>query len=205
MEYQVGDKAVYPGHGVGVIKEIEYLDIENVKTTVYVLKILDNGMTIRVPLENASALGMRRVMSPEQVDKAFEILRDWDVPADKQTWNRRFRQYTNQLHTGDPIEVSKVLRDLSLLRKSKTLSFGERKMYDKAHTLLIQEIAVTRDTDEETINREIEDIFSASRKAPIKKRRSRKKKEDDDEEEGEGESEGTEEEEESDDEDEDDD
>ena len=142
MEYQVGDKAVYPGHGVGVITDIEHLDIEGVKATVYVLKILDNGMSIRVPLENASALGMRRVMSPEQVDKAFEILRDWDVPADKQTWNRRFRQYTNQLHTGDPLEVSKVLRDLSLLRKSKTLSFGERKMYDKAHTLLIQEPVV---------------------------------------------------------------
>ena len=182
MEYQVGDKAVYPGHGVGVITDIEHLDIEGVKATVYVLKILDNGMSIRVPLENASALGMRRVMSPEQVDKAFEILRDWDVPADKQTWNRRFRQYTNQLHTGDPLEVSKVLRDLSLLRKSKTLSFGERKMYDKAHTLLIQEIAVTRDTDEKTINDEIEDIFSASRTVPLKKRRSRKKKEEEEDE-----------------------
>ncbi|MEL6349237.1 MAG: hypothetical protein AAFV53_39400, partial [Myxococcota bacterium] len=82
-----------------------------------------------------------------------------------------------QLHTGDPLEVSKVLRDLSLLRHSKTLSFGERKMYDKAHTLLTQEIAVTRDTDEETIAKEIEDIFSkVEKKAPTKKKRSRKKK-----------------------------
>lgn len=176
MEFETGDKAVYPGHGVGVITEIQKLQIEDVTATVYVLKILDNGMTIRVPLENAGALGMRRVMSSEQADKAFEVLRDWDVPADKQTWNRRFRQYTNQLHTGDPIEVSKVLRDLSLLRKNKTLSFGERKMYDKAHTLLTQEIAVTRDSDEETIAKEIESIFSAVEKEPAKKRRSRKKK-----------------------------
>jgi len=177
-EYQVGENAVYPGHGVGVITDIERLDIEGFQTTVYVLKILDNGMTIRVPLQNAGTLGMRQVMSEEQVDKAFEILKDWDVPTDKQTWNRRFRQYTNQLHTGDPIEVSKVLRDLSLLRKNKTLSFGERKMYDKAHTLLIQEIAVTRDTDEETIAQEIETIFSATKKKPAtKKSRSRKKKE----------------------------
>ena len=178
MEFDTGDKAVYPGHGVGVITEIQSLSIEDVTTTVYVLKILDNGMTIRVPLQNAIALGMRRVMTTEQADKAFEVLRDWDVPADKQTWNRRFRQYTNQLHTGDPIEVSKVLRDLSLLRKNKTLSFGERKMYDKAHTLLTQEIAVTRDTDENTIAKQIEQIFSAVQKEPGKKRRSRKKDQD---------------------------
>lgn len=176
MEFQTGEKAVYPGHGVGVITEIQAMKIEDSTTMVYVLKILDNGMTIRVPLPNADTLGMRRVMTPEQADKAFEVLRDWDVPADKQTWNRRFRQYTNQLHTGDPIEVSKVLRDLSLLRKNKTLSFGERKMYDKAHTLLTQEIAVTRDTNEEKVASEIEVIFDAVEKEPSKKRRSRKKK-----------------------------
>jgi len=178
MEFETGDKAVYPGHGVGVITEIQALEIEGISATVYVLKILDNGMTIRVPLNNAGALGMRRVMSAEQANKAFEVLRDWDVPADKQTWNRRFRQYTNQLHTGDPIEVSKVLRDLSLLRKNKTLSFGERKMYDKAHTLLTQEIAVTRDTDETNVAKQIEDIFASVQKEPTKKRRSRKKKAD---------------------------
>lgn len=176
MEFETGDKAVYPGHGVGVITEVQTMAIEDVTTIVYVLKILDNGMTIRVPLANAATLGMRRVMTDEQAAKAFEVLRDWDVPTDKQTWNRRFRQYTNQLHTGDPIEVSKVLRDLSLLRKNKTLSFGERKMYDKAHTLLTQEIAVTRDTDESSVAKEIEDIFDAVQKEPGKKRRSRKKK-----------------------------
>ena len=176
MEFETGDKAVYPGHGVGVITEVQTMAIEDVTTIVYVLKILDNGMTIRVPLANAATLGMRRVMTDEQAAKAFEVLRDWDVPTDKQTWNRRFRQYTNQLHTGDPIEVSKVLRDLSLLRKNKTLSFGERKMYDKAHTLLTQEIAVTRDTDESSVAKEIEDIFDAVQKEPGKKRRNRKKK-----------------------------
>ncbi|MFT5685757.1 MAG: CarD family transcriptional regulator, partial [Myxococcota bacterium] len=159
MEFQVSEKAVYPGHGVGVITDIQKFELEGLVSEVYVLRILDNGLTISVPLQNASALGMRRVMSAEQVKKTFETLKDWDVPPDKQTWNRRFRQYTAQLHTGDPLEVGKVLRDLSLLRKKKPLSFGERKMYDKAHTLLVQELAVTRDIDEETIASEIELIF----------------------------------------------
>ncbi len=173
MEFEVGEKAVYPGHGVGVVTKIQNLAMEDFVSKVYVLKILDNGLTISVPLENASALGMRRVMSIEQAAKAFDVLQDWDVPADKQTWNRRFRQYTAQLHTGDPIEVSKVLRDLSLLRKTKPLSFGERKMYDKAHTLLVQEIAVTRNVNEETIANKIEEIFKGVEEAP-KKRRGKK-------------------------------
>ena len=173
MEFQVGEKAVYPGHGVGVITDIQKFEIEDIVSEVYVLRILDNGLTISVPLQNASALGMRRVMSAEQVKKAYETLKDWDVPPDKQTWNRRFRQYTAQLHTGDPIEVSKVLRDLSLLRKKKPLSFGERKMYDKAHTLLVQEIAVTRDIDEDTIASEIESIFKEE--DPKKSAKAKKK------------------------------
>lgn len=174
MEFKVGEKAVYPGHGVGVITHIQDFQIDDLVSEVYVLRILDNGLTISVPLQNASALGMRRVMSPEQVKKAFETLHDWDVPPDKQTWNRRFRQYTAQLHTGDPIEVSKVLRDLSLLRKKKPLSFGERKMYDKAHTLLVQEIAVTRDIDEDTIASEIEIIFKDDSETPPAKGRKKK-------------------------------
>jgi len=162
MKFEIGDTAVYPGHGVGIIKEISSLDLEGTVTSLYVLKILDTGLTISVPIENAEILGMRPVMSDQQASKSFDILREWDVPQDKQTWNRRFRQYTMQLHTGDPLEVSKVLRDLSLLRKSKPLSFGERKMYDKAHTLLVQELAAARDTDEETIVAEISEVFAAA-------------------------------------------
>jgi CarD family transcriptional regulator len=160
MDFKVGDKAVYPGHGVGVIKGVETSDYDGIRQTMYVLKILDNGMTIRVPVQNASALGMRGVISLVQVDKVYEVLRDRDVPTDNQTWNRRYREYLNKIQTGDPIEVAKVLRDLALLRMDKNLSFGERKMYDQAHSLLVQEISVAKDTDEKTIQDEIGQIFT---------------------------------------------
>lgn len=161
MEFKVGDKAVYPGHGVGVIQAVETIDIGDERATMYVLKILDNGVTVRVPIQNAGALGMRNVISKEQVAKVYTVLKDRDVPADNQTWNRRYREYTNKIQTGDPLEVGKVLRDLALLRTTKNLSFGERKMYDKASTLLIQEIAVAMDTDEATIRTEIDTIFES--------------------------------------------
>jgi CarD family transcriptional regulator len=159
MDFKVGDKAVYPGHGVGVIKAVETMDLDGFRQTMYVIKILDNGMTIKVPVQNSGALGMRPVISTTQVDKVYEVLRDRDVPTDNQTWNRRYREYLNKIQTGDPIEVAKVLRDLALLRMDKNLSFGERKMYDQAHSLLVQEISVAKDTDEKTIQKEIEDLF----------------------------------------------
>ena len=160
MDFKVGDKAVYPAHGVGVIKGIETQDFDEIRQTFYVLKILDNGMTIMVPVENASAIGMRPVINEIQVEKVYDILRDRDVPTDNQTWNRRYREYMNKIQTGDPIEVGKVLRDLALLRGDKSLSFGERKMYDQAHSLLVQELSVAKDCDEKTIEAEIESVRS---------------------------------------------
>ena len=161
MEFKVGDKAVYPGHGVGVVKDVEIIDFDGTEQTMYVLKILDNGMTIKVPIHNASALGVRAVISQHQVNKVYEVLRDRDVPPDNQTWNRRYREYLNKIQTGDPIEVAKVLRDLALLRRKKNLSFGERKMFDQASSLLVQEIAVAKDTNESTVQEEIDEIFKS--------------------------------------------
>jgi CarD family transcriptional regulator len=160
MDFKVGDKAVYPAHGVGVIKGIETQDFDEVRQTFYVLKILDNGMTIMVPVNNASAIGMRPVINMIQVKKVYDILRDRDVPTDTQTWNRRYREYMNKIQTGDPIEVGKVLRDLALLKHDKNLSFGERKMFDQALSLLVQELSVAKDCDEKSIEAEIEEIFA---------------------------------------------
>lgn len=165
MDFNVGDKAVYPAHGVGIIRDVVTEDCGGESATFYVLKILDNGMTIRVPVHNARMIGMRSIVNNEQIEKVYEILRDRDVPTDNQTWNRRYRDYMSKIKTGDPIEVAKVLRDLALLKGDKSLSFGERKMFDQARNLLVQEIAVSRDTDEKTVGAEIEALFGLVAKA----------------------------------------
>jgi CarD family transcriptional regulator len=160
MPFEIGDKAVYPAHGVGVIKDVERMEHDGQVYECYVLKILDNGMTISVPVQMADANGMRQIIPKAAVEKIYEVLRDRKKPADKQTWNRRYREYMNKIKTGDPLEVAAVLRDLALLKKEKTLSFGERKMYDQAHSLIVQEVAVAKDVDESKIKKELEKIFS---------------------------------------------
>jgi len=165
MQFNVGDKAVYPAHGVGIIRDVITMELDGEKHIFYVLKIMDNGMTIRVPVNNARQIGMRTVLGTEQIDKVFEILKDRDVPADNQTWNRRYRDYMSKIKTGDPLEVAKVLRDLALLKADKPLSFGERKMFDQARGLLVQEIACAREEPESTVSAEIEALFTRSKPA----------------------------------------
>jgi CarD family transcriptional regulator len=159
MQFAIGDKAVVPSHGVGIVTKIEKVEIGEESYDMYVIKILENALTYSTPVDQAGANGIREVIPLEAVEKVYEVLRDRKTPADKQTWNRRYREYMNKIKTGDPLEVSAVLRDLARLKSEKTLSFGERKMYDQAHTLIVQEVAVARDVDEQVIRDELEEIF----------------------------------------------
>ncbi|MCO4746453.1 MAG: CarD family transcriptional regulator [Proteobacteria bacterium] len=161
MDFEIGQKAVFPAHGVGVIREIEQMEMEGTVYKFYVLKILNDGSIIRQNVDTAVAEGMRHTIPPEAVERVIEVLKDRSQPADKQTWNRRYREYTQKIGTGDPLEVAAVLRDLALLKSEKTLSFGERKMYDRAFDLVMQELAVARDSDEDTIRALLEEIFAA--------------------------------------------
>jgi CarD family transcriptional regulator len=157
--FQIGDKAVYPGHGVGVIEAIETKQISGKELMFYILRVLENGMTIMIPRDNAGAVGLRGVIRKLEIPKVIQILKDRDVEVDNQTWNRRYREYMEKINTGSIYEIAEVLRDLHLLRTEKELSFGERKILDTAKNLLVKELAIVRDVKETDILREIKHIF----------------------------------------------
>jgi CarD family transcriptional regulator len=159
MAFKVGDMAVYPGHGVGVVEGVETRDIAGTRQTFYVLKILENGMTIMVPTSNADAIGMRELIDEDEVEEIYEVLMERDVELDKQTWNRRYREYMAKIKTGSPYEVARVLRDLFVLKGDKALSFGERKMFDTAKALLLKELAIAAKQSEEAIDARFGEIF----------------------------------------------
>jgi len=159
MMFQIGDKAVYPGHGVGVIEAIETKKISGRELMFYILRVLDNGMTIMIPRDNAGSVGLRGVIRKLEIPKVLQILKDRDVSVDNQTWNRRYREYMEKINTGSIFEIAEVLRDLYLLRSEKELSFGERKILDTAKNLLVKELAIVRDVKESDILREIRTIF----------------------------------------------
>jgi len=159
VQFKPGDKAVYPAHGVGEVKAIETREISGNKQTFYILRILDNGMTIMVPTQNVKSVGLREIIGEEQVDEVYEILRERDITVDNQTWNRRYREYMDKIKSGSVYEIAEVLRDLSLLKFEKELSFGERKMLDTARALLVKELAISQGIEEDEVLKEIQVIF----------------------------------------------
>ncbi|OGP14519.1 MAG: CarD family transcriptional regulator [Deltaproteobacteria bacterium RIFCSPLOWO2_02_FULL_50_16] len=160
-DFKEGDMAVYPAHGVGEVKGIETREISGEKHKFYILKILDNGMTIMVPKGNVKSVGLREIINGDEVEEVFEILKERDVTVDTQTWNRRYREYMDKIKTGSVYEIAEVLRDLSLLKFEKELSFGERKMLDMARNLLVRELAVATGQEEAEIFQEIQKIFKS--------------------------------------------
>lgn len=161
MEFKVGDKSVHPHHGVGEVTAIEAKEIAGQKKNFYILKIVDSGMKVMVATDAAQRLGLRKVISRNEAKKVLDVLREKKIAVTSQPWNRRYREYIEMLNSGSPFEVAKVLRDLSLLKSDKELSFGERGLLDKAKSLLVTELAVARRCKEERVQEEIEQILSA--------------------------------------------
>jgi len=157
--FKVGDLAVYPAHGVGVIESIESKLISGTKLDFYIMRILDNEMIIMIPLDNVTSVGLRQVIDAKQVPKIFDILREREIIPDNQTWNRRYREYMEKIKTGSVYELAEVMRDLFILREDKELSFGERKMLDTARSLLVKEISIAKDLDESQVEEDIHTIF----------------------------------------------
>jgi CarD family transcriptional regulator, regulator of rRNA transcription len=160
-EFHVGDLAVYPAHGVGRIEAIESRVINGEKHDFYIMKVLENSMVIMIPTWNVDSVGLRDVISGKEIPKIYDVMQtERETPADTQTWNRRYREYMDKIKTGSLYDVAEVFRDLYLLRLNKDLSFGERKLFDTATTLLLRELSTAKNTDEETIMAEIESLFA---------------------------------------------
>jgi CarD family transcriptional regulator len=160
-EFKVGDLAVYPAHGVGRINSIETKMVNGETHDFYMMKIIENEMLIMIPTWNVEQVGLRDIIDEEEVPKVYDVMKKREnIAAEPQTWNRRYREYMDKIKTGSLYDVAEVFRDLSLLKVNKDLSFGERKLYDTAQTLLVMELSTARNTDEKTILSEMELLFA---------------------------------------------
>jgi CarD family transcriptional regulator, regulator of rRNA transcription len=156
VDFKKGDMAVYPAHGVGVVQAIESKSFTNgKKESFYVLRILDTGVTIMIPMGNAEQVGLRGVMDAAAVRSVYKILKAREVELEPKPWNRRYRQYMEKLKSGSPFEIAEVLRNLLLLKAEKALSFGERKMLDAARSLLVKEISIAKSVPEEAVEADL--------------------------------------------------
>ena len=141
--FTVGDKIVYPMHGAGIIEKVEEKKILGETRKYYILRVPCGDMKIMIPVESCQEVGVRNVLSDEELLKVLECLRS-ETTEMSSNWNRRYRENMEKLKTGDAFEVAEVVRNLMRLDKEKKLSTGEKKMLSNARQILQSEIILVR-------------------------------------------------------------
>ena len=159
--FSVNELVVYPAQGVGQVESIEKQEIGGAKAEFYIVRILSNRVTLMVPVSNAKNVGLRAVCSPEEAQGVLKSLEDRSgfTGYSGQNWNRRYREYSEKLKSGDLSEVAYVLKELILIGKDKDLSFGERRLLEQAMNLITMELSFALETDQNEIKGRIEEVF----------------------------------------------
>lgn len=164
MEFKVGDKVIYPNHGVGVIEKIQSRVLSGEERTFYTLRILSTDSTVMIPVGNTGAVGLRKVLVKKDIDEVFKLLKS-DKVAIYGDWKGRFQENSERMRTGDISQVAEVLKGLTYLARVKTLSYRERKMLDRARFLLVSEVAEASRQSAEAIDAQVEEALNGSLKA----------------------------------------
>ena len=163
MTFEVGDKVIYPNHGLGIVERIEDKTILGTTCGFYHLRIVANDTTVLVPVSNVDGVGLRRAISDEEVERLFTLLGDGKID-NHQNWKGRFKDNSDKMRSGSIYDVADVLKSLTFLAKSKSLSFREKRMLDRAKFLIISEVSeVMRETPvavEGRVDRALERCFS---------------------------------------------
>ncbi len=138
MAFDIGDKVIYPNHGLGVIERIETKTIMGTTCGFYQLRMA-NETTVFVPVDNVDGVGLRRAVTDVEVERLFSLLGDGKIES-HQNWKGRFKDNSDRMRTGSIYDVVEVLKSLTFLSKSKSLSFREKRMLDRAKFLVVSEM-----------------------------------------------------------------
>ena len=147
LSFSIGDKVVYPNHGVGVIEQISSRTIGSQIERFYLLKIKASSLKVMVPFHNVGSVGLRRVVRNGEVQRILDFLTDGKC-ANHADWKYRFKENSDKMRTGSLLDVAEVLKGLLLLAQEKPLSFREKKMLERARYLLVSELAMSRNCEE---------------------------------------------------------
>ena len=146
--FKVGDKVVYPMHGAGIIEAIEEREFLGEKRQYYVMRMPIGDMKVMVPTDSTEEVGLRRVMSRDDVEQVLAILRSQRTKMSS-NWNRRYRANMEKIKSGNAFEVAEVVRNLIQREQEKGLSSGEKKMLDSARQILVSELVLAQNMGEE--------------------------------------------------------
>jgi CarD family transcriptional regulator len=170
LAFKVGQKLVYPNHGVTLVEEISEGNIDGNEGVYYWLRVLSNDSKVMVPKENLELVGLRPLCGQKEIKKLLGQLQDGNIDTYKD-WKGRYKQNLDKMKTGDLEEVAEVLKNLRLVSQKKSLSFREKKMYERAKYFIVSEVAHVKDLTEDDAEKQVEKALKTS----IEKRAKGKK------------------------------
>ena len=173
MAFQIGDKVVYPNHGIGVVEDILGTSEPTVASKFYKLRILSNATKVMVPIANVDGVGLRRVITNRDVDRIFDQLENKRVEQHA-NWKGRYKDNSDKMRSGSIYDVAGVLKCLSYLSKNKSLSFREKRMLDRARFLIVSEVAEVAGESHDLVEQKIDIALSRSMDSRRKSRTSLK-------------------------------
>lgn len=157
--FQVGERVVYPNHGVGEIEEENVFNFGGENVRFFTVRIVTSKSSVKVPANNAEAVGLRHLCTKEEIEGVFAYLRGPHVVR-YDDWKERFKQNSDLMRTGKLTDMATVLKNLYLVSQVKPLSFREKRMYERAIQLITSEIAEVRKIPTHEVHESFEKIFA---------------------------------------------
>jgi CarD family transcriptional regulator len=143
MTFQIGERVVYPNHGVGTIENISTRSFGAQIERFYLLRLSANSLTVMVPFSHVSDVGLRRVTRTGDIAKVLEFLANGKC-RQSADWKNRFKENSEKMRVGALLDISEVFKGLLIQQKEKPLSFREKKMLDRARHMLLTEVSISR-------------------------------------------------------------
>ena len=150
MNFRIGEKVVYPNHGVGTIEQISSRSISGQAEKFYLLRISASSLTVMVPFTSVHNVGLRRIVKQTEVDRVLTYLSNGSCQSHAD-WKFRFKENSEKMRTGSLLQVAEVMKSLLNLARAKPLSFREKKMLDRARHLLVSELATVKSLAERQV------------------------------------------------------
>lgn len=160
--FKAGEIVVYPGCGLGRILSIDEAIIDGKVFQAYVFKPIDRDTEIYIPLQSVKKIGIRPLISKEKLPTIYAILTQEEVKITEGNWNKRFKEYTEKLKSGNIIVLATLVKELHTLSKRKNLSFGEKKIFEKAKELLVLELAYCEDCTPKEMEQKLMELLKNS-------------------------------------------
>lgn len=157
LEFKVGERVVYPSHGVGEIIEIEVQMIADTSLKVYVISFPQDKMTLRVPVSRASTVGLRTLVNKSDIHEVYTILQGKPKRGNKM-WSRRAQEYETKINSGEISAIAEVVRDL-YKNVDNDRSYSERTIYESALNRLASEIAILEKISESESSAKLIDLL----------------------------------------------